>query len=56
MKFKHLLLLIGLLVSCTPVRSYDKTTYYGSANGKSGASLKTALHGIIRNPSVTSYD
>ncbi|MDX2188658.1 MAG: endonuclease [Bacteroidota bacterium] len=29
--------------------------YYDNANGKSGASLKTALFNIIKNPSVTSY-
>lgn len=29
--------------------------YYANADGKSGATLKTALYNIIKNPSVTSY-
>lgn len=31
-------------------------TYYAKADGKKGSSLKTALAGIIGNPSVTSYN
>ena len=30
--------------------------YYKAANGKKGQALKTAMHGIIKNPDVTSYD
>lgn len=30
--------------------------YYSTANGKSGAELKTALFNIIKNPDVVSYD
>ncbi|WP_439423160.1 endonuclease I family protein [Saccharothrix sp. HUAS TT10] len=39
----------------TPGGDYDDT-YYRNALGKSGASLKTALNGIIRNNSKLSYD
>ena len=29
--------------------------YYSTAEGKSGAALKTSIYNIIKNPSVTSY-
>lgn len=35
--------------------SFNKATYYNAANGKKKAELKTALYGIIGNPSVKSY-
>ena len=37
------------------VNATELKTYYAAANGKSGASLKTALYGIIGNPDVKSY-
>ena len=30
--------------------------YYRPAHGKSGAELKTAIHGIVHNPKVVGYD
>ncbi len=45
-----------LLLLAVSLHAYDRATYYRNANGKSAASLKTALYSIIKNPSVTSYD
>jgi endonuclease I len=39
----------------TPSGPYD-STYYASAIGKSGSQLRSALHAIIRNQTVLSYD
>ncbi|MBR1787960.1 MAG: endonuclease [Bacteroidaceae bacterium] len=46
-----------LLFVAVSLSAVDFTTsYYTSANGKKGESLKTALYNIIKNPDVTSYD
>lgn len=42
--------------STTPVPPSTCASYYAAACGKSGAALKSALNGIIRNQSVLSYD
>jgi endonuclease I len=39
----------------TPTGPYD-STYYASAVGRSGASLRAALHSIIRSQTVLTYD
>ena len=39
----------------TPTGPYD-STYYAPAIGKSGAALRSALHAIIRNQTVLTYD
>ena len=50
-------LMVMLLASCAWAQGPNNTgTYYSTANGKKGAALKTALHNIIKSPSVTSYD
>ena len=57
---KTKLLLFSLFVACVSsvwAQGPNNTgKYYQSADGKSGAALKTALYNIIKNPHVTSYD
>lgn len=48
----YTLLLLTLLLNAA---TYNRTTYYTNANGKSGAALKTSLYGIIGSPSVKDY-
>ena len=55
MRLKLFFLHTFLLLSVT-LFAFDRAEYYAAANGKSGASLKTALFNIIKNPSVVSYD
>lgn len=40
----------------TPTPTSSTDTYYAAALGKSGSSLRTALHGIIRQQTVLTYD
>lgn len=55
-KLRLLSITIFLLLSVALVaQTFSKATYYRGANGKKKAELKTALYGIIKNPSVKSY-
>ena len=58
MKRLYLAILTLALTTALPLLAQgpnNSGTYYRSANGKSGAELKTALHEIIGNPNVVSY-
>jgi endonuclease I len=53
--FPHIIFLL-LLFSVKPLLYAQPANYYDPANGLSGAALKTALHGIIDDHTVKSYD
>jgi endonuclease I len=57
MKFKNLRypLLIALIIT-THLSAQPPTGYYDNAGGLSGASLKTALHNIIKDHTVITYN
>ena len=48
----HILLLLSASLFA---QSFSKATYYNAASGKKGKALKTALFGIIGNPSTMAY-
>ena len=56
MKTKQITLLFGLFLIIQSIFAQIPTGYYDSANGLTGAALKTALHKIIRNHTLRSYN
>lgn len=53
---RHLFLFVlAILISSTTIFAQPPAGYYNSAEGKTGAQLKTALFGIIKNHSTVSY-
>ena len=53
---KKILLVAFFIATFMLTYAQPPAGYYDAANGLTGAQLKTALHNIIKNPDVLSYD